>query len=55
MELSGLFAPVPTPLDERDRLDTSRFRSAFEWWLKSPLSGMVVLGSSGEAALLDEH
>ena len=31
-----------------------RFRAALEWWLKSPLTGIVVLGSSGEAALLDE-
>jgi 4-hydroxy-2-oxoglutarate aldolase len=54
VELIGVFAPVPTPLDERDRLDAPKFRSAFEWWLESRLSGIVVLGSSGEAALLGE-
>jgi 4-hydroxy-2-oxoglutarate aldolase len=54
VELIGVFAPVPTPLDEGDRLDTAKFRPAFDWWLQSGLSGLVVLGSSGEAALLDE-
>jgi 4-hydroxy-2-oxoglutarate aldolase len=54
MSWTGVFAPVPTPFDAEDRVDPARMRSAFSRWLKSPLTGFVVLGSNGEAALLDE-
>ena len=54
MKLEGVFAPVPTPFDADDRLDTSRLRAAFVRWVASPLAGFVVLGSNGEAVLLDE-
>jgi 4-hydroxy-2-oxoglutarate aldolase len=49
-----VFAPVPTPFDGEDHVDPARMRGAFSRWLKSPLTGFVVLGSNGEAALLDE-
>jgi 4-hydroxy-2-oxoglutarate aldolase len=55
MKLSGVFAPVPTPIDDTDRVDLSRLRAAFGRWLASPLTGFVVLGSNGEAVLLDEE
>ncbi|HZT77832.1 MAG TPA: dihydrodipicolinate synthase family protein [Vicinamibacterales bacterium] len=54
MKLSGVFAPIPTPIDEQDQVDTRRLRAALEQWVKQPLAGFVVLGSNGEAALLDE-
>jgi 4-hydroxy-2-oxoglutarate aldolase len=54
MNLTGVFAPIPTPIDEQDRVDTHRLRIALEKWAKRPLTGFVVLGSNGEAALLDE-
>jgi 4-hydroxy-2-oxoglutarate aldolase len=54
MPWTGVFAPVPTPFDAEDRVDPARMRGAFSRWLKSPLTGFVVLGSNGEAALLDE-
>ena len=54
MKLAGVFAPVPTPFDERDRFDAARMRRACSRWLRSPLAGFVVLGSNGEAALLDD-
>ena len=54
MRLAGVFAPVPTPLDEGDRVDVARLRAAFARWLRSPLTGFVVLGSNGEAVLMDE-
>lgn len=54
MNLSGVFAPIPTPIDEQDRVDTQRLRSALDKWMERPLAGVVVLGSNGEAALLDE-
>ena len=54
MDLAGVFASVPTPFDGQDRVDTTRLRTAFARWLLTPLSGFVVLGSNGEAALLGE-
>lgn len=54
MNFAGVFAPVPTPFDERDRVDTVRLRIALSRWLRSPLDGFVVLGSNGEAPLLDD-
>jgi 4-hydroxy-2-oxoglutarate aldolase len=54
MMLAGVFAPVPTPFDEREQVDTGRLARAFARWVRTPLAGFVVLGSNGEAALLDE-
>jgi 4-hydroxy-2-oxoglutarate aldolase len=55
MDFRGVFAPIPTPFDERDRVDSGRLRATLPRWLESPLNGFVVLGSTGEAALLDEE
>ena len=46
---------LPTPFADDDRLDVARFRAALEWWIASPLTGFVVLGSSGEAVLMDDE
>ena len=54
MQLSGVFAPVPTPFDSHDRVDTARISAAFARWVARPITGFVVLGSNGEAVLLDE-
>jgi 4-hydroxy-2-oxoglutarate aldolase len=54
MDLHGVFAPIPTPFDRSDQLDESRLQSACARWAASPLRGLVVLGSTGEAVLLDE-
>jgi 4-hydroxy-2-oxoglutarate aldolase len=54
MNLSGVFAPIPTPFDERDGIDLGRLRAALARWLTTPLAGFIVLGSNGEAPLLDE-
>ena len=54
MNLTGVLNPVPTPFDSRDEVDLVRLRAALSRWLASPLSGFVILGSTGEAALLDE-
>jgi len=54
MQLTGVFAPLPTPFDDRDQVDLARMRAAFPRWLASPLTGFVVLGSNGEAALMDD-
>jgi 4-hydroxy-2-oxoglutarate aldolase len=54
MQLSGVFAPLPTPFDETGALDIARLRAAMPRWLESPLTGFVVLGTTGEAGLLTE-
>jgi 4-hydroxy-2-oxoglutarate aldolase len=54
MRLSGVFAPLPTPFDEQDRLDLDRLRRAYARFAAGPLTGFIVLGSNGEAALMDE-
>jgi len=54
MNLAGVFIPIPTPFDDRDRVDTARLRKALEKWRARPLAGIVVLGSNGEAALMDD-
>ncbi len=55
MNLRGVFAPVPTPFDDDERFDARRFRAALSRWAATPLCGVVVLGSTGEAVLIDEH
>jgi 4-hydroxy-2-oxoglutarate aldolase len=55
MDLHGVFAPIPTPFDRNQQLDEPRLKSACARWAASPLSGIVVLGSTGEAVLLDEE
>jgi 4-hydroxy-2-oxoglutarate aldolase len=54
MNLTGVIAPVPTPFDEQDRADTRRLSAALAKWAARPLTGFVVLGSNGEAVLLDD-
>lgn len=52
---TGVYAPVPTPFDAHDTFDPSRFRVALARWVASPLTGLVVLGSNGEAPFVDEE
>lgn len=51
--LSGIFAPIPTPfVDEEIAYD--KLESNLQRWAQTRLAGIVVLGSNGEAPLLDE-
>jgi len=54
MNFAGVFAPIPTPFDEHDRVDTARLKTALQKWMATSLDGVVVLGSNGEAALMDD-
>jgi len=54
VNLAGVFAPIPTPFDEDGRIDPVKLRAALRRWLETRLSGIVVLGSNGEAPLIDE-
>lgn len=55
MSFAGVFAPLPTPFNDDDDVDVTRWRAALTHWLATPLTGFVVLGSNGEAGLIDDH
>jgi 4-hydroxy-2-oxoglutarate aldolase len=50
----GIFAPVPTAFRDDDTVDEADFRRNIVRWMGTPLTGLVVLGSTGEAPQLDE-
>lgn len=54
MDLAGVFAPIPTPFDQHDQVDTARLSAAIARWCRRPLTGFVVLGSNGEAVMMDD-
>jgi len=51
---SGIFTPIATPFRADDRLDETALRSNVAKWMTTSLTGLVVLGSNGEAAQLDD-
>ncbi len=53
--LTGIFGPVTTPFDEASgELANGAFRANVKAHIAAGLSGILVAGSTGEAALLDE-
>ena len=36
MNFAGVFSPIPTPFDDRDRVDTTRLKAALAKWVKKP-------------------
>src|SRR3954468_6410935 len=52
MNLAGVFSPIPTPFDDRDRVDTMRLKAALGKGGKKPLDGFGRLRANGEAALM---
>ena len=54
MQLTGVFAPIPTPFDAAGRCDTKSLGRALAKWTASRLAGFVVLGTSGEAPLVED-
>jgi len=52
--LRGLFPPIPTPFVHGE-VSTERLADNLALWNGQPIDGYVVLGSNGEAPLLDEH
>ncbi len=53
--LQGLFVPVTTPFDPvTGDVAPVSFRDNLRRWLQTPVDGIVVFGSTGEGALLDE-
>ncbi|MES1255538.1 MAG: dihydrodipicolinate synthase family protein [Acidobacteriota bacterium] len=54
MTFTGVLAPIPTPFNETGACDADRLRRALTRWMATPLAGVVVLGTSGEAHLVDD-
>ena len=52
--LAGILAPAVTPFDAAGAVDEGAFRGNVRAHLRAGLAGVLVCGSSGEAALLDD-
>ena len=52
---SGVFTPIVTPFTSDDTVDEGALRRNVDRWMKTPLTGLVVLGSNGEAAQLEDQ
>ncbi len=48
----GIFAPIPTPFDERGEIEWNALSDNLTWWGQTSLQGLVVAGTNGEAVLL---
>ena len=53
MNLTGVIPPIPTPFDA-DAIDLPALRSNIGRWLTSRVTGVVVLGSNGEAPFVED-
>jgi 4-hydroxy-2-oxoglutarate aldolase len=54
-KLEGIFAPVNTPFNGNEEVDYVGFSKNLEFYLKSELSGLLILGSNGEYKSLTEE
>jgi 4-hydroxy-2-oxoglutarate aldolase len=52
---AGIYTPLATPFAADGSLDTRALSRNVEKYLASPLTGLVVLGSNGEATQLDDQ
>jgi len=55
MNIHGIFPPITTPFDDREAIDLAALRFNLARWMKSRVTGVVVLGSNGEAPLVSEE
>jgi 4-hydroxy-2-oxoglutarate aldolase len=53
MNLRGVFPPIPTPFSG-EAVDHRALAENIGKWMRTPLAGLVVLGSNGEAPLLGD-
>src|SRR3990167_8051505 len=51
---TGVFTPIATPFRSDDAVDEQGLCANVARWMKTPLTGLVVLGSNGEAPQLDD-
>ena len=54
MNFSGVFAPIPTPFVD-DELDLGALRDNLARWMETDLAGIVVLGTNGESAQVNDN
>jgi 4-hydroxy-2-oxoglutarate aldolase len=54
LRLHGIFPPIPTTFDADGEVDTAALAANVRRWMRTRLTGVLALGSNGEAALLDE-
>jgi 4-hydroxy-2-oxoglutarate aldolase len=52
--LHGIFPPVITNFDAAGEIAPIPFRENLRRWIETPIDGIVLFGSNGEGALLDE-
>ena len=52
--LPGIYTPVVTRFTSANALDERGLRTNVERYMRSPLTGLVVLGSNGEAPQLED-
>jgi 4-hydroxy-2-oxoglutarate aldolase len=52
MNLEGIFPPIATPFKD-DELDVEGLEANIARWMKTRLSGILVLGSNGEGPMID--
>jgi len=51
---AGVYTPIVTPFRDDDTVDEAALRGNVRRWMTSTLTGLVVLGSNGEAVQLDD-
>jgi 4-hydroxy-2-oxoglutarate aldolase len=51
---TGIFTPIVTPFTAADEIDAGAMRRNVARWMQTSLTGLVVLGSTGEAAQLED-
>jgi 4-hydroxy-2-oxoglutarate aldolase len=51
---AGVYTPIVTPFRDDDTVDEAAHRANVQRWMHSTLTGLVILGSNGEAAQLDD-
>ena len=51
---TGIFTPIATPFRTDDTIDEGALQRNVLRWMQTPLTGLVVLGSNGEAPQLDD-
>jgi len=54
-KLEGIFAPVNTPFNGNEEVDYAGFSKNLQFYIKSELSGLLILGSNGEYKSLTEE
>src|SRR5687768_8119407 len=52
---AGIYTPIATPFRDDGTVDERALTANVSRWMTTPLTGLVVLGSNGEAASLDDN